>query len=51
QIFATSEPGQPPEYCTVFHHMVKSAGSTIKSLLQKASVREGVAKPCESTSK
>ncbi|CAM9119424.1 unnamed protein product [Ectocarpus sp. 12 AP-2014] len=35
--YARSEPGQPPEYCTVFHHMVKSAGSTIKRNLYMSS--------------
>ncbi|CAM9839575.1 unnamed protein product [Scytosiphon promiscuus] len=44
-IFATSDAGQPPEYCTVFHHMMKSAGSTVKALLSKASHQHKMAKP------
>lgn len=48
QIYARSEIGEsPPTYCTVFHHMVKSAGSTVKSILRRASVVDGVAKPGE----
>ncbi|CBJ30932.1 expressed unknown protein [Ectocarpus siliculosus] len=45
QLYARSEADQPPEYCTVFHHMVKSAGSTVKSTLRSASRREGVPLP------
>ncbi|CAM9622150.1 unnamed protein product, partial [Hapterophycus canaliculatus] len=37
--------GRPPEYCTVFHHMLKSAGSTVKSLLQRAAVQAKLPKP------
>ncbi|CAM9277773.1 unnamed protein product, partial [Ectocarpus sp. 12 AP-2014] len=44
-IYARSEPGQPPEYCTVFHHMVKSAGSTIKHKLYMSSRISGAPKP------
>ncbi|CAN0366243.1 unnamed protein product [Ectocarpus sp. 6 AP-2014] len=44
-LYARSEPGQPPEYCTVFHHMVKSAGSTVKSMLATATRDEGLEKP------
>ena len=48
QMYARSEIEEvPPTYCTVFHHMVKSAGSTIKSILRRASVVDGVAKPGE----
>ncbi|CAM9311253.1 unnamed protein product, partial [Ectocarpus sp. 13 AM-2016] len=43
--YARSEPGQPPEYCTVFHHMVKSAGSTIKDNLYMSSRIAGVSRP------
>ncbi|CAB1101561.1 unnamed protein product [Ectocarpus sp. CCAP 1310/34] len=45
QLYARSEPGEPPEYCTVFHHMVKSAGSTVKSLLHSATRKEGLPRP------
>ncbi|CAM9248505.1 unnamed protein product [Ectocarpus sp. 4 AP-2014] len=44
-LYARSEPGEPPEYCTVFHHMVKSAGSTVKSLLHRATRKEGLPRP------
>ncbi|CAM9148414.1 unnamed protein product [Hapterophycus canaliculatus] len=44
-IFATSEPGRPPEYCTVFHHMMKSAGSTVKAMLSKAAHQHKMTKP------
>ncbi|CAB1103018.1 unnamed protein product [Ectocarpus sp. CCAP 1310/34] len=46
-LFARSEPGQPPEYCTVFHHMVKSAGSTIRNILYTATQEEGLPAPRE----
>lgn len=45
QIYARSEPGEPPEYCTLFNHMVKSGGSTIKSKLFDASSADGVSLP------
>ncbi|CAB1104436.1 unnamed protein product [Ectocarpus sp. CCAP 1310/34] len=44
-LYARSEPGEPPEYCTVFHHMVKSAGSTVKSLLHSGTRKEGLPRP------
>ncbi|CAN0296788.1 unnamed protein product [Ectocarpus sp. 6 AP-2014] len=44
-LYARSDPGQPPEYCTVFHHMVKSAGSTIKDNLYMSSRIAGVPRP------
>ncbi|CAB1120652.1 unnamed protein product [Ectocarpus sp. CCAP 1310/34] len=43
--YARSEPGQPPEYCTVFHHMVKSGGSTIIHNLIKSSGSAGDPRP------
>eukprot|EP00903_Cladosiphon_okamuranus_P022162 g20381.t1 len=32
-IYVRTEPGETPSYCSVFHHMVKSAGSTMKKIL------------------
>lgn len=45
QVYSSSTPGQPPEYCTVFHHMVKAAGSTVKRMLRRAAALEGLPKP------
>lgn len=46
QIYARSDPGDPsPSYCTVFHHMVKSAGSTIKRSMTVASAADGGSAP------
>lgn len=45
QIYAGSPPDQPPEFCTVFNHMVKSGGTTIKTQLEDRSVVEGDAFP------
>lgn len=48
QIYARSDSGQsPPGYCTVFHHMVKSAGSTVKSTLRRACVMDDAPLPGE----
>eukprot|EP00752_Nemacystus_decipiens_P011552 g10258.t1 len=44
-IYARTEPGDPPTYCTVFHHMVKSAGSTMKNVLGDAALEDGVPAP------
>lgn len=45
QIYARTEPGDPPNYCTVFHHIVKSAGSTVKSIVTNGAYEDGVPKP------
>ncbi|CAM9616207.1 unnamed protein product [Ascophyllum nodosum] len=44
-IYMRSEPGEPPEYCTMFNHMVKSGGSTIKGKLFGSSRMEGLPIP------
>ncbi|CAN0219045.1 unnamed protein product [Scytosiphon promiscuus] len=41
-IYARSNPGEPPEYCTLFNHMVKSGGSTIKDKLSASAAEDGV---------
>ena len=47
QIYARSNPGEPPEYCTLFNHMVKSGGSTIKDKLNIAATADQVDGPRE----
>lgn len=42
KIYARSNPGEPPEYCTLFNHMVKSGGSTIKDKLSASAAADGV---------
>lgn len=49
QIYAPSPPDQRPEFCTVFNHMVKSGGTTIKTQLEQSSEAEGDAFPGERT--
>eukprot|EP00752_Nemacystus_decipiens_P003296 g3050.t1 len=44
-IYAHTNPGEPPEYCTLFNHMVKSGGSTIKDKLEESSMADGVEPP------
>lgn len=45
QLYARSNPGEPPEYCTLFNHMVKSGGSTIKDKLEEGASLDNVAHP------
>lgn len=45
QLYARSNPGDPPEYCTLFNHMVKSGGSTIKDKLEIAAFEDMVDEP------
>lgn len=45
QVYAHTPPGEPPEYCTLFNHMVKSGGSTIKDKLEASALADGVAPP------
>lgn len=45
QLYAPSPPDQGPQYCTVFNHMVKSGGTTIKTQLEQSSEVEGDAFP------
>lgn len=45
QIYARSNPGEPPEYCTLFNHMVKSGGSTIKDKLEESALADSVEPP------
>ena len=47
QIYERIDPEEPPNYCTVFHHMVKSAGSTMKSILNGAAIDDDVPMPGE----
>eukprot|EP00904_Undaria_pinnatifida_P005233 jgi/Undpi1/183/HiC_scaffold_1.g00180.m1 len=44
-IFAPFNPEEPPEYCTAYHHLVKSGGTSLKDQLQRESVRHGLPKP------
>ncbi|CAN0135821.1 unnamed protein product [Scytosiphon promiscuus] len=44
-IFAPFDPDQPPAYCTVYTHLVKSGGTSLKDQLQRESVRQGMPKP------
>eukprot|EP00903_Cladosiphon_okamuranus_P012283 g11519.t1 len=44
-LYARSTPGERPEYCTLFNHMVKSGGSTIKDKLEESSLADGVPPP------
>ncbi|CAM9239120.1 unnamed protein product [Ectocarpus sp. 4 AP-2014] len=44
-LYARSTPGEPPEYCTLFNHMVKSGGSTIKDKLESAAYEDMVDGP------
>lgn len=45
QIFAPFDPELPPSYCTVYTHLVKSGGTTVKDQLQRESVKQGMPKP------
>lgn len=45
QIYARSNNGEPPEYCTLFNHMVKSGGTSIKDQLITSALTDGVAEP------
>lgn len=45
QIFAPFDPELPPSYCTVFTHLVKSGGSSIKGQLREESRKLGLPKP------
>lgn len=45
QIFAPFDPDQPPAYCTVYTHLVKSGGTSLKDQLQRQSVKGGMPKP------
>lgn len=47
QIYAHSPEGEPPTYCSLFNHMVKAGGSTIKDSLLAAASMEGVSPPGE----
>eukprot|EP00903_Cladosiphon_okamuranus_P015030 g13906.t1 len=44
-VYARSNPGEPPEYCTLFNHMVKSGGSTIKDKLEEGAKQDNVSPP------
>ncbi|CAM9181376.1 unnamed protein product [Scytosiphon promiscuus] len=45
-IYVESDPSaKEPGYCTLFHHQVKSAGTTIKDKLEMASMEAGLGKP------
>eukprot|EP00903_Cladosiphon_okamuranus_P012839 g11997.t2 len=44
-IYAPSPSDQRPEFCTVFNHMVKSGGTSIKTQLEQSSQVEGDAFP------
>lgn len=46
QIFGTSPPDSPePAYCTVYNHLVKSGGTSIKEQLVASSMRENSRSP------
>ncbi len=49
QIYAPFDSDQPPPYCTVYTHLVKSGGTSLKDQLQRQSVKGGMPKPgaCE----
>lgn len=49
-IFAPFNPNEPPAYCTAYHHLVKSGGTSLKDQLQRESVRHGLPKPGVCTS-
>eukprot|EP00752_Nemacystus_decipiens_P004779 g4350.t1 len=45
-IYAVIDPAaEAPEYCTLYNHQVKSAGTTIKDKLETASLEAGMARP------
>lgn len=44
-MYAAQKPGEPPQFCTVFNHMVKSGGTSIKEQMVQSSQREGDAEP------
>lgn len=45
QIYAPNKKGEPPQFCTVFNHMVKSGGTSIKQQMIQSSEREADAEP------
>lgn len=45
QIFSPFDPELPPSYCTVYTHLVKSGGTSLKNQLQRQSVAHGMPKP------
>ena len=45
QIFAPFPPDEPPTYCTVYHHLVKSGGTSIKDQLRRESVVNKLPRP------
>lgn len=46
QIYAPFDPqAWPPPYCTVYTHLVKSGGTSLKDQLQRQSVQGGMPKP------
>ncbi|CAN0088367.1 unnamed protein product [Scytosiphon promiscuus] len=44
-VYARSNPGEPPQYCTLFNHMVKSGGSSVKGHLDASAQADGVDAP------
>ncbi|CAN0193658.1 unnamed protein product [Ascophyllum nodosum] len=44
-IFAPFPPDEPPTYCTVYHHLVKSGGTSIKDQLRRESVVNKLPRP------
>lgn len=44
-MYSSSPDGQPPKFCTVFNHLVKSGGTSIKQQLFQSSEAEGDAVP------